>query len=203
MFDYLVGTALLRALFGPDFHTETFQRRLGLICFVLLALLVTGVGWFRSHWLAADLSALAADGATAEGAIVDKKDGWNRNSYYYDFVIEYTAPDQTRHHKTISTDATEYNAKRIGSPMEVHYVRSKPDTFYLVGQEPKEAEITLMRYFLYGGLASLAVTSAALVMMWSGGGGGDRGRRPNLPAAPPPRPAALGPDGRPVFGKRG
>jgi hypothetical protein len=128
MFDYLVGAALLRALFGPDFHTETLQRRLGLVCFVLLSLLAAGLDWFRGHALQAELADLAADGAVATGAIVDKQDGWSRNAAYYDFVVEYTAPDQSRHRKTIATDQSEYDAMRIGGPVDVRFVRSKPDT---------------------------------------------------------------------------
>jgi len=204
MFDYLLGTALLRAVFGPGCSTELFQKRLGLICFLLLSLLATGMGYFRSHWLEVQFAELAAEGVTTQGSVVSKVDGWNRNSAYYDFVVEYSTPDQARHRKTISTDAAEYNSTRVGSSVAVRYVRSKPDTFYMVGREPTQAEFKVMRYFLYGGLASFALSLAALAMMWSGRNGDEQapGHIPTRPIAPP---TSAGPEfmRRQGFGKRG
>jgi hypothetical protein len=202
MFDYLLGTALLRAIFGSGCDGGLLQKRLGLICFVLLSLLAAGMGYFRSHWLEVQFAELAAEGVTTQGRIVDKVDGWNRNSAYYDFVVEYSTPDQARHRKTISTDATEYNSAHVGSPVTVRYVRSRPDTFYMVGREPKQAELNIMRYFFYGGFASFVVSLVALAMMWSG-------RKSDAPVLPSARPnllrASAGPglSRRQGFGKRG
>jgi hypothetical protein len=199
-----LGTALLRAVFGPGCDTGLLQKRLGLICFVILSLLATGMGYFRSHWLEVQFADLAAEGVTTQGRVVDKVDGWNRNSAYYDFVVEYSTPDQARHRKTISTDATEYNSTRIGSSVAVRYVRSKPDTFYMVGREPTQAEFKIMRYFFYGGLASLALSLAALAMMWSGRNGDDEAPGP-APARPISPPTLAGSElaRRQGFGRRG
>jgi hypothetical protein len=162
------------------------------------------MGYFRSHWLEVQFAELAADGVTTQGRIVDKVDGWNRNSAYYDFVVEYATPDQTRHRKTISTDAAEYNSTRVGNSVAIRYVRSKPDTFYMVGREPTQAELKIMRYFLYGGLAGLALSLVALAMMWSGRNSDDRAPE-HTPTQPSSRPTLAGPElaRRQGFGKRG
>jgi hypothetical protein len=206
MFDYLLGNALLRKLFGAAYDTAAFRRRMGLVCFVLLSLMATAAGYFIGNRVRGEIVQLAAEGVTAQGRIVDKADGWNRNSAYYEFVVEYTSPDLARHRATISTDPTEYNSKRVGNAVSVRYLRSKPDRFYMVGREPQEAEVNVLRYFFYGGLASLAVSLLSLVIFWSGGNAGDTTPVPAMPSArlnSPQMTADPAPKRRQGFGQRG
>ena len=202
MFDYMIGTGLLRLIFGSAFHTPSFQRRLGLVCWLLIALAIAGVGFFRGRAVEADLAGLATDGATAQGVITDKKDEFYRNKMIYGLFVEYTAADQTGHRKRFEVEQKAYDAKSIGGAIPIHYIRSRPDTFYIVGDEPLPADAALMHYFLIGGLAATAVAFAMLVMMW--GGGEDAREIPTPPPSQPPgrRDTApptrtLGPDGRP------
>jgi hypothetical protein len=205
MFNFLIGMGILKAIFGESVNTEVFQRRLGLICFVIISLVIAGTGYFRSHWLADEIAELNADGATGFGKIVDKTSVFRNNNLNYDFVIEYVDPDLTRHRKGQSTYKSEYESKPIGSSVPILYIKSKPDTFYMVGHEPKSAEISLMRYFLYGGLGCLGVTLTLLATMWGGGGPSRASKPPTSPPSPTAPAAPVGPGigPRATFGRRG
>jgi hypothetical protein len=187
VFDYLVGNALLRSCFGPVYDTDAFRTRLGQFALVLLSLIAMGAGYFIGNRVKDDIGKLATEGVIAQGTIVDKTFGWNRNNAEYNFRVEFATPDGVRHSKSLMIDPTEYNSKGIGSPISVRYVRSKPDTFYLVGREPQGAEVIALNYLFYGGVAGLAM-SFLIFAIW--GGGKVDGEMP-APVTRTTRPAAL------------
>jgi hypothetical protein len=77
----------------------------------------------------------------------------------------------------------------------------------MVGREPQGAEVKVLGYLFYGGLASLAVSLVCLTFFWSTRNGGDGAPAPAMPAArlinAPPTTARSAQDRRQRFGQRG
>ena len=114
-------------------------------------------------------------------------------------------PDNARHRRDLSTEKMQWEATKIGGYVPIVYIRSDPNTFYLVGQEPTDAKLSFMRAMFRVGLVCLALTLGLLVWQWprskdDGGAPASRVAPTPMPPAPISRP--LGREGPPVFGKR-
>ena len=97
MFDYMIGMGLLKAVFGDKVNTQSFQKCLGLISFVLIALFMTVMGFYRSHDTEARLARLAAEAMVGRAVVIDKNETWRNNNTYYDLTLEHVTSDNVRH----------------------------------------------------------------------------------------------------------
>jgi hypothetical protein len=206
MFDYLIGTALMRAIFGAKFDKPTFQKCLGLISFVLIALFITGAGLYQSRTLERQLARLATEAVRGRAMVLDKHETWRSNNTHYDVVVEHVTADGVRHRADPDVAQAVFEKAKIGGSIPIVYLQSEPDTFFLAGEEPTDAKLSFMRWVFRIGLGCLALSVALLLWQWPRSNDGNRGpatRAPVLRAMPAPvvsgSPRS---DGPPVFGKR-
>jgi len=206
MFNFVIGMGLMRALFGDKFDTPTFQKCFGTICFVLIALFITGAGYYRSHVLEGQLARLATEAVRGRAVVLDKRETFRSNTTHYEIVVEHVTSDGTHHRSDPDVEKAVFENARIGGSVPIVYLQSQPDTFFLVGQEPTEAGLSFMRGVFRVGLGCLALTLGLLVWQWPRHKGNGS---PTSRVAPTPTPISPAPvsriasgDGPAAFGKR-
>jgi hypothetical protein len=205
MFDYLIGTALMRAVFGGNFDKPTFQKCMGLISFVLIALFITGAGFYQSRVLERQLARLATEAVRGQAVVIDKQQTWRSNNMHYELVLEHVTSEGAHHRSDPDVTQTIFEKAKVGSLLPILYIQSDPNTFFLVGQEPTEAGLSFMRLVFRIGLGCLALTLGLLVWQWPrnrDGGGAPTRRAASSPAPPAPVASAPRNDGPAVFGRR-
>jgi hypothetical protein len=174
---------------------------------LLLALIPLVAGYVRAHQVRADAVAFAAEGVETTGKVLNKTSEFVRNSQRYTIYFEYKGPSGVTYQESeVLPGSTSYDGYRIGGPITLTYLRSRPDHFYLPVYTPGERYAHIFDVFFYIGLAGTLASLGWMAFLWHGRS--DVGifparMQPDLPSAPrpvTPRPrAAPGPHG---FGRR-
>jgi len=203
----MIGTALLRLFFGEKVTKESFQKCVGLISFVLIALFATGAGLYQSRLLEGQLARLATESVRGRAVVIDKRETWRSNNTHYEIVVEHVTSDGVHHRADPDVTQPIFEKARIGGSVPIVYLQSQPDTFFLIGQEPTEGGLSLMRWVFRIGLGFLALTLGLLVWQWprnkdDGGAPASRTAPTPMPMTPAQVPRVARSDGPQAFGKR-
>jgi hypothetical protein len=170
---------------------------------LLLALILLVVGFVRGQQVRADAVAFAREGVETTGTVLDKTSEFVRNSQRYTVYFAYQGPNGvTLQDSEVLPGSTSYDGYRIGGPITLTYLRSRPEYFYLPVYRPSEQYARVFDVFFYIGLAGTLASLGwmALVVRGSSGGSISPSRmQPDLPSAPRPMP----PRPRPATGAQG
>jgi hypothetical protein len=166
---------------------------------LLLALIPLVAGYIRGHQVRADAVAFAQEGVQTVGKVLNKTSEFVRNSQRYTVYFEYKGPDEVTYQESEQLPgSTSYDDYRVGGPITLTYLRSRPDHFYLPVYTPGEQYAHIFDVFFYIGGAGTLVALGWLALLWVGGSGGSAPAmpQPDGPAAPrsaPVRPRTTSP----------
>jgi hypothetical protein len=173
---------------------------LGVMAFFCVALAIGG--YMGSHQTSAKMEAFASDGATAKGTITRKYIHSVARTWVYWLDVRFKSQDGAVHNLSANVANTIFDSLDEGGPVEVTYVRSNPQWFYVAGDAPTERDVgisnTMFQVGIYAGLLCLAGLFS--LWMWDRGGGTPPQR---VQAAQTQTPAPRMPSGpRTTFGVR-
>jgi hypothetical protein len=174
--------------------------------FLLLALISLVAGYVRGHQVRADAVAFANEGVETVGRVLNKTSEWDRNHTRYTVYFEYKGPDGVMYRESeVLPSSSFYDEYRVGGPITLTYLRSRPDHFYLPAYKPSEKYAHIFDIFFYLGLAGTLASLACIAFLLLAGSGRSArmvqqtsGSGPAGSVPPPPR-AASRPQG---FGRR-
>jgi hypothetical protein len=173
---------------------------------LLLALIPLVAGYVRGHQVRADAVAFAADGVATTGKVLNKTSEFVRNSMRYTVYFEYKDPNGVTYQESEILGSSSYDGYRVGGPIKLTYLRSRPDHFYLPDYTPGEQYAHIFDVFFYIGLVGTLVSLGwmALLLRGSSGGGIPLARlQPDAPSAPRSQPArSRAAPGAQGFGRR-
>ena len=104
--------------------------------------------------------AFAREGTVAQGVVLDKSWTYKFNTAYHNLHVRFVDLNGTERKKWVQTHPLVFERVRVGGPVAVTYLRSKPETFFLADDAPTAKGAT---GFAYGALAS-GVVAAILVV---------------------------------------
>jgi hypothetical protein len=183
------------------------REQIGLVLGVLLffAVVLTIAGYAASGQTREKIADFAADGATVTGTITDRYIHSVSRNWVYWLDVSFRAQDGKTYTESDEVPNSVYDSLNIGDPVQVTYVKSKPQWFYVAGNAPTERDVAISEgMFQYGLVASLLFLIALIVfIVWSRSGGtpANRNSAPDPThdfsfRPPPPQP-------RTGFGTRG
>ncbi len=145
-------------------HQLSTKQQIGLVLGVLLvfSLVLTFAGYMALGQSREKIADFAHDGATVTGLVTDKYIHVVRGVWVYWVDVSFNAAD----------------GRTVGQPVQITYVKSKPEWFYVPGGAPTERDVSISDgMFEYGMVASLLFLIGLIVfIMWSRGGGTPAGR---------------------------
>jgi hypothetical protein len=111
----------------------------------------------------AKLAAFASDGAVVTGAVT-RKDihivGKARTWVHW-LDVSFTSADGVARSLSANVANTIYDRYAVGSPVQVTYVKSRPEWFYVPGGEPTSRDAAIFDgMLLYGVLAAILCAAA-------------------------------------------
>ena len=87
--------------------------------------------------------------------------------------LTFTTANGVSRSDSINVVNTIHDRYQVGSPVQVTYVKSKPEYFYIPGTQPTERDVGMSNVmFTYGAGASVVFLVALLGMLFIGKGGG-------------------------------
>jgi hypothetical protein len=189
----------------PD--TQTFpspaMKILILASLLVISLIATVYGYTSAATMRQKMTAFAADSVTTTGTVTNWQITNVARSPDYWLDISFASKDGATHNVSASVDKPLFDNQKIGGSVEITYVRSRPEWFYVADEAPSDKQAAGLDWlFRLGALASL-LCAIGLAFRLFGGGGGGANPRENLLAmeAPPAAPASR--STRPAgFGKR-
>src|SRR5258708_4105445 len=168
--------------------------------FLLLSLIPLVAGYVRGHQVRADAVAFAKEGVETVGKVISKTSEFVRNQQRYMVYFEYHGPDGVVYQESeVLPGSSSFDDYRIGGPITLTYLRSRPNHFYLPAYTPNEKYAHIFDIFFYIGIAGTLASLGCIAFLWHGGSRGGRARptpRPRRSAAargapaPPPRAAS-------------
>jgi hypothetical protein len=151
------------------------QIVLTLAVLLLILIGVTIGGYMAAGQDREKMAGFASDAAVATGNITKKYIhvvGQARTAVYW-LDLTFTTADGVSHTESTNVANTIHDRYKVGSPVRVTYVKSRPEYFYIPGTEPTERDVRIADgMFRYGACASVACLIALLGFLFSGHGGG-------------------------------
>jgi hypothetical protein len=175
---------------GKTQLSTTAQVGLVLGVALLFSIIFTFVGFLAADEIRQKMTAFASDGVTVTGTITDKRIvRTTRSGIWVHWVdLTFKTEDGSTRNQSAQVANTIYDAYRVGGPVRVTYVRSKPDWFYVPGEEPTERDAGIMAgMHKYGAIAALLSAVGLVVLFFKSRGGTPAGGLPP-PSRISPRP---------------
>jgi hypothetical protein len=184
------------------------QIGLGLAIVLVFSLIASFAGFMAANEVRQKMAAFASDPVVVTGTVTQKRIDSVRPTaggvwvYWLDLAFK-TQDGSTRRESTQVANSI-FDKYEVGDPVQVTYVRSKPEWFHVPGAAPTERDAGIMaRMQKYGAIAGLI--SALGLVGWfftSRGGGTPAGGTPSLqqPTGPSVR---MPRQSRTTFGTRG
>jgi hypothetical protein len=161
-------------------HQLSTKQQIGLVLGVLLvfSLVLTFAGYMALGQSREKIADFAHDGATVTGLVTDKYIHVVRGVWVYWVDVSFNAADGRTHKGSEVVANTIWDGMTVGQPVQITYVKSKPEWFYVPGGAPTERDVSISDgMFEYGMVASLLFLIGLIVfIMWSRGGGTPAGR---------------------------
>ncbi|MGD0191623.1 MAG: hypothetical protein ABSD74_12850 [Rhizomicrobium sp.] len=180
----------------------SLKAQIGLVLGVLtfFSAAVAFAGYMGAHQASAKMAAFASDGVTTTGRITDKYIHVVTRVWVYWLDVEFKTGDGVVHHVSENVANSIYDNLDIGRPVQVTYVRSNPQWFYVAGTAPRERDVGISSVMFQVGSVSAVIClfSTLGLVLWGDGAG--NGPAPEAPGAAAVRRASGGP--RTTFGVR-
>jgi hypothetical protein len=155
------------------------------------------------------MAGLAADGAVVTGKITDKYIHTVAKTWVYWLDIEFKTQSGAMQKGSKNVANTIYDSLKVGGPVQVTYVKSRPEWFFIPGTEPTERSIGqsdgMSRFGVIA--AILFGTGLVILLLWPNNNGGTPASQSadRTVILPPPKEASLRPaprQARTSFGTR-
>ncbi|HEX4160664.1 MAG TPA: DUF3592 domain-containing protein [Rhizomicrobium sp.] len=135
---------------------------LGILLFFSIA--ITIAGYMASGQTREKIADFAADGATATGTITDKYIHVVRGTWIYWLDVSFKMQDGRTHNGSEEVPNTIYDGLNVGQAIQITYVRSTPEWFYVPGDAPTARDVAISEdMFQYGLIAGLLFLIALVV----------------------------------------
>src|SRR5262245_36304333 len=120
--------------------STTGQIGLVLGCTLLFSVIFTAVGFVAADEIRQKMAAFASDAVRVTGTIVDKRIVTVRptkgGTWVHWLDLTFKTEDGSTRKQSAQVANSIYDRYKVGSPVQVTYVRSRPDWFYVPGGEP-------------------------------------------------------------------
>src|SRR5262249_32757894 len=171
---------------GREATMDSFKKRLyyALLMFLMCTAAMTLFLLIWSLDTRAKVSAFASEGTVAQGVVLDKNWSYKASTASHNVQVRFVDVDGTERTSWTQTHPLVYERLSVRGPVKVTYLRSKPQTFYLLDDGPTSARAT---GFVYGAIGCGLITvilSFFLLRL--------RRQLRSARAAPPPRRAHRG-----------
>lgn len=120
------------------------QIALGLAVSLIFSLIFVFVGYMASHQERGKMAAFASDGAVTTGTIARKYIHVIRSAgsvWVYWLDLSFRSRDGAAHTASEEVANTIYDRYQVGDPVQITYVKSKPEWFYVPGDAPSRRSI--------------------------------------------------------------
>jgi len=97
----------------------------------------------------AKVSAFASEGTVAQGVVLDKAWSYKASTARHNVQVRFVDGDGIERTSWTETHPLVYDRLSVRGPVRVTYLRSKPQTFYLLDDAPTSARAT---GFVYGAI---------------------------------------------------
>jgi hypothetical protein len=173
---------------------------LGILTFFSAA--IGFAGYMGTNQSSAKIAAFASDGVTTTGRITDKYIHIVTRVWVYWLDVEFKTGDGVVRHASENVANTIYDSLDVGSSVQVTYVRSNPQWFYIGDTAPTERDVGISSVMFQVGSVSAVVCLFSILglVLWNGGGGAPDAPIPTAPAPTSTHRASGGP--RATFGTR-
>jgi hypothetical protein len=141
---------------------------------LLFSIILTVVGFLATDEIRQKMTAFASDGVMVAGTITDKRIVRTTKSGIWVHWLDLTfkTEDGSTRNQSTQVANTIYDGYRVGGPVQVTYVRSKPDWFYVPGGEPTERDAGIMsEMHKYGAMAAVLSALGLVVLFFKSRGG--------------------------------
>ena len=147
----------------------SLRAQIGLVLGVLLifSLIATLVGYLASNQVTEKMAAFASESVVATGTVAGKHIDNVRPTaggiWVYWLDLSFKTQDGATVNQSAEVSNSIYDKYEIGGPVQVTYVRSKPEWFYIPGDAPTQRDVgNNDGMFQYGAIASLLFFAALL-----------------------------------------
>jgi hypothetical protein len=180
------------------------QIALGLAVALIFSLIFVFVGTMASNQESDKMAAFASDGAVTTGTITKKYIHVIRSAgsvWVYWLDLSFRSPDGATHNESEEVANTIYDRYQAGDPVQVTYVKAKPEWFYVPGDAPSRRNVDnsagMHTIGIWGAVLS-AFGLVALFFVTQSDGSAPSGGTPSVSLSSAPDEAVA----RPVPGQR-
>src|SRR5262249_43790151 len=106
------------------------------------------------------VDAFAREGTVSQGVVLDKNWTYKASTARYNLHVRFVDLNGIEHTKWVQTHPLVYERVRVGGPVAVTYLRSKPETFFLSDDAPTVERATV---FIYGAIGCGVITAILIV----------------------------------------
>lgn len=160
------------------------QIVLALAVLLLLSVGLTVGGYMAGAQEREKIAGFASDAATATGTITKKYThavGPGRTWVHW-LDLTFATADGVPHATSINVANTIHDRYKVGSPVQVTYVKSKPEYLYIPGTEPTSRDVGISDgMFRYGAIASALILVGLIGSLLIGNGGSTSTPQPPTP----------------------
>jgi hypothetical protein len=134
------------------------QVLLTLGCLVFFAVAISISGFMAGAETRAKLTAFASEGVVVMGTVTGKNINvvGKGKTWVHWLDVTFTTGDGVSHSHSANVANTLYDRYGVGSPVQITYVKSRPEWFYVPGGEPTQRDAAIFDgMLLYGALAAI------------------------------------------------
>jgi hypothetical protein len=151
------------------------RQQIGLVLgsLIAFALILAYTGSMASDQASQQMAGLASDGAVVTGRVTNKYIHTVAKTWVYWLDVEFKTQNGSVEKGSINVANTIYDGLKVGGPVQVRYVRSRPEWFFVPGTEPTQESIGLSNGISKFGIAGGVLLAAGLLgwFFWPSGGG--------------------------------
>jgi len=186
----------------------TAQIALVLGSVLFFSIIMTLVGFLAANQERQKIAAFVSEPVVVTGTITSKRIDSVRPTaggiWVYWLDVAFRTEDRSTRNQSTQVANSIFDRLQVGGPVKVTYVRSKPEWFYVPGDEPTERSVSMsVGMQKYGTIAGIVSALGLIGMLFKGRGGGtpaDGIPAPRLPTSAPARPMSS--QSRANFGNR-
>jgi hypothetical protein len=134
------------------------QVLLTLGCLVFFATAISVTGYMAAAETRAKLAAFASEGVVVTGTVTGKNINvvGKAKTWVHWLDVTFATADGVTHSHSANVANTIYDRYAAGNPVQITYVRSRPEWFYVPGGEPTQRDAAIFDgMLLYGALAAI------------------------------------------------
>src|SRR5262249_5767383 len=165
------------------------QIGLTLAAVLLFSIILSAVGFVAADETRRKLTAFATDSAVVIGTVtgkhVDSVRATKGGTWVYWLDVTFDTQDGSTRSYSTQVPNSIYDQYWVGRAVRVTYVKSKPEWFYVPGDEPSDRNIRMMAGMSrYGGIAAVISALGLVGLLFASRGGGTPTRPSPSPAVP-------------------